>query len=198
MSCLQDFFGDEDIFVACGPEKLRYQDDLMLDESGKATVTYSDISHLTAQSVPLPSHPSHFFPAYSYWIFPDIKLCANTKQHLWVCLTPMGKIKNTTQKAHFKMLHVLWLSLLSACNICNCFPWHSSSVQMAEDSVGCPVHYTPLSPNAPILCPLGRMRLLHLNNHPTYCTTVAVLPLRLSLHWSLPRIRSVLTSPICV
>uniref|UniRef100_A0A3Q1IK00 Serine/threonine-protein kinase DCLK2 n=1 Tax=Anabas testudineus TaxID=64144 RepID=A0A3Q1IK00_ANATE len=64
VSCLQDFFGDEDIFVACGPEKLRYQDDLMLDESGKATVTYSDISHLTAQSVPLPSHPSHFFPAY--------------------------------------------------------------------------------------------------------------------------------------
>ncbi|XP_075887841.1 serine/threonine-protein kinase DCLK1a isoform X2 [Nelusetta ayraudi] len=33
VSCLQDFFGDEDIFVACGPEKFRYQDDLMLDES---------------------------------------------------------------------------------------------------------------------------------------------------------------------
>nr|XP_019952751.1 PREDICTED: serine/threonine-protein kinase DCLK1-like isoform X6 [Paralichthys olivaceus] len=32
VSCLQDFFGDEDIFVACGPEKFRYQDDLMLDE----------------------------------------------------------------------------------------------------------------------------------------------------------------------
>uniref|UniRef100_A0A665VPN6 Serine/threonine-protein kinase DCLK2 n=1 Tax=Echeneis naucrates TaxID=173247 RepID=A0A665VPN6_ECHNA len=35
VSCLQDFFGDEDIFVACGPEKFRYQDDLMLDESGR-------------------------------------------------------------------------------------------------------------------------------------------------------------------
>uniref|UniRef100_A0AAX7SUH4 Serine/threonine-protein kinase DCLK2 n=1 Tax=Astatotilapia calliptera TaxID=8154 RepID=A0AAX7SUH4_ASTCA len=35
VSCLQDFFGDEDIFVACGPEKFRYQDDLMLDESGE-------------------------------------------------------------------------------------------------------------------------------------------------------------------
>ncbi|CAM9329610.1 unnamed protein product [Lampetra planeri] len=41
VTCLQDFFGDEDVFVACGPEKLRYQDDLMryqddlmLDESG--------------------------------------------------------------------------------------------------------------------------------------------------------------------
>ncbi|XP_072301968.1 serine/threonine-protein kinase DCLK1a isoform X1 [Eucyclogobius newberryi] len=33
VSCLQDFFGDEDIFVACGPEKYRYQDDLMLDET---------------------------------------------------------------------------------------------------------------------------------------------------------------------
>uniref|UniRef100_A0A8C6SNG0 Doublecortin-like kinase 1a n=1 Tax=Neogobius melanostomus TaxID=47308 RepID=A0A8C6SNG0_9GOBI len=34
VACLQDFFGDEDIFVACGPEKHRYQDDLMLDETG--------------------------------------------------------------------------------------------------------------------------------------------------------------------
>ncbi|KAM3869526.1 serine/threonine-protein kinase DCLK1a isoform 1-T1 [Diretmus argenteus] len=37
VACLQDFFGDEDIFVACGPEKYRYQDDFMLDESGEAT-----------------------------------------------------------------------------------------------------------------------------------------------------------------
>uniref|UniRef100_A0A3B3BZY3 Doublecortin-like kinase 1a n=1 Tax=Oryzias melastigma TaxID=30732 RepID=A0A3B3BZY3_ORYME len=36
VSCLQDFFGDEDIFVACGPEKFRYQDDLMLDENSKS------------------------------------------------------------------------------------------------------------------------------------------------------------------
>lgn len=34
VTCLQDFFGDEDVFVACGPEKLRFQDDLMLDETG--------------------------------------------------------------------------------------------------------------------------------------------------------------------
>ncbi|XP_067255306.1 serine/threonine-protein kinase DCLK1a isoform X6 [Chanodichthys erythropterus] len=31
--CLQDFFGEEDIFIACGPEKFRYQDDFLLDES---------------------------------------------------------------------------------------------------------------------------------------------------------------------
>uniref|UniRef100_A0A8C4YVL5 non-specific serine/threonine protein kinase n=1 Tax=Gadus morhua TaxID=8049 RepID=A0A8C4YVL5_GADMO len=33
VSCLQDFFGDEDIFIACGPEKFRYQDDLLLEHS---------------------------------------------------------------------------------------------------------------------------------------------------------------------
>lgn len=34
VSCLQDFFGDDDIFFACGPEKFRYQDDFNLDENG--------------------------------------------------------------------------------------------------------------------------------------------------------------------
>ncbi|XP_061638796.1 serine/threonine-protein kinase DCLK1b isoform X1 [Phyllopteryx taeniolatus] len=32
VTCLQDFFGEDDIFFACGPEKYRYQDDLSLDE----------------------------------------------------------------------------------------------------------------------------------------------------------------------
>ncbi|KAF6722173.1 Serine/threonine-protein kinase DCLK1 [Oryzias melastigma] len=47
VSCLQDFFGDEDIFVACGPEKFRYLDDLMLDESEcrmMKSVTYGKMS----------------------------------------------------------------------------------------------------------------------------------------------------------
>uniref|UniRef100_A0A7N9CI08 Serine/threonine-protein kinase DCLK1 n=1 Tax=Macaca fascicularis TaxID=9541 RepID=A0A7N9CI08_MACFA len=35
--CLQDFFGDDDIFIACGPEKFRYQDDFLLDESVNGT-----------------------------------------------------------------------------------------------------------------------------------------------------------------
>uniref|UniRef100_G3QBB6 Serine/threonine-protein kinase DCLK2 n=1 Tax=Gasterosteus aculeatus aculeatus TaxID=481459 RepID=G3QBB6_GASAC len=49
VSCLQDFFGDEDVFVACGPEKFRYQDDLMLDESGEATryLVPMFLAHLT-------------------------------------------------------------------------------------------------------------------------------------------------------
>ncbi|KAK1786464.1 hypothetical protein P4O66_018155 [Electrophorus voltai] len=33
VTCLQDFFGEDDIFIACGPEKFRYQDDFLLDES---------------------------------------------------------------------------------------------------------------------------------------------------------------------
>ncbi|XP_076004040.1 serine/threonine-protein kinase DCLK2 isoform X2 [Genypterus blacodes] len=34
ISCLQDFFGDDDVFIACGPEKHRYaQDDFLLDHS---------------------------------------------------------------------------------------------------------------------------------------------------------------------
>ncbi|XP_063060248.1 neuronal migration protein doublecortin-like [Engraulis encrasicolus] len=36
VTCLQDFFGDDDVFVACGPEKFRYaQDDFSLDENAR-------------------------------------------------------------------------------------------------------------------------------------------------------------------
>uniref|UniRef100_A0A8C1B961 Serine/threonine-protein kinase DCLK2 n=1 Tax=Cyprinus carpio carpio TaxID=630221 RepID=A0A8C1B961_CYPCA len=39
--CLQDFFGDDDVFIACGPEKYRYaQDDFVLDHSGKASTAF--------------------------------------------------------------------------------------------------------------------------------------------------------------
>ncbi|XP_034461646.1 neuronal migration protein doublecortin-like isoform X1 [Hippoglossus hippoglossus] len=35
VTCLQDFFGDDDVFIACGPEKFRYaQDDFSLDQNG--------------------------------------------------------------------------------------------------------------------------------------------------------------------
>ncbi|XP_031684238.1 serine/threonine-protein kinase DCLK2 isoform X1 [Oncorhynchus kisutch] len=38
ITCLQDFFGEDDVFIACGPEKYRYaQDDFLLDHSGKAS-----------------------------------------------------------------------------------------------------------------------------------------------------------------
>ncbi|XP_008286988.1 serine/threonine-protein kinase DCLK2 [Stegastes partitus] len=36
LTCLQDFFGDDDVFMACGPEKFRYaQDDFVLTHSSK-------------------------------------------------------------------------------------------------------------------------------------------------------------------
>uniref|UniRef100_G3QBW2 Doublecortin domain-containing protein n=1 Tax=Gasterosteus aculeatus aculeatus TaxID=481459 RepID=G3QBW2_GASAC len=34
VTCLQDFFGEDDVFIACGPEKFRYaQDDFSLDQN---------------------------------------------------------------------------------------------------------------------------------------------------------------------
>ncbi|XP_072231386.1 serine/threonine-protein kinase DCLK1a isoform X3 [Leuresthes tenuis] len=62
VSCLQDFFGDEDIFVACGPEKFRYQDDLMLDESEcrmMKSVTYGKILGSLNRSSPRTIIQSH-------------------------------------------------------------------------------------------------------------------------------------------
>uniref|UniRef100_A0A8C2Z1E8 Serine/threonine-protein kinase DCLK2 n=1 Tax=Cyclopterus lumpus TaxID=8103 RepID=A0A8C2Z1E8_CYCLU len=42
--CLQDFFGDDDVFIACGPEKHRYaQDDFVLDLSGKASTAFISV-----------------------------------------------------------------------------------------------------------------------------------------------------------
>lgn len=55
VSCLQDFFGDEDVFVACGPEKFRYQDDLMLDETGEAS-SYILLSRLRKRERETCSH----------------------------------------------------------------------------------------------------------------------------------------------
>ena len=81
VSCLQDFFGDEDIFVACGPEKFRYQDDLMLDESGESTGgfprwylafwLFSEPTCLFLTSF----HPFPFLhPAVFWWLFTSVKL----------------------------------------------------------------------------------------------------------------------------
>uniref|UniRef100_A0A8C9WTN9 Serine/threonine-protein kinase DCLK2 n=1 Tax=Scleropages formosus TaxID=113540 RepID=A0A8C9WTN9_SCLFO len=43
ITCLQDFFGEDDVFIACGPEKYRYaQDDFVLDHSGKASAAFLD------------------------------------------------------------------------------------------------------------------------------------------------------------
>ncbi|XP_063776645.1 serine/threonine-protein kinase DCLK2 isoform X2 [Pseudophryne corroboree] len=40
VTCLQDFFGDDDVFIACGPEKYRYaQDDFVLDSECRVMKT---------------------------------------------------------------------------------------------------------------------------------------------------------------
>ncbi|XP_049901065.1 serine/threonine-protein kinase DCLK2 isoform X2 [Epinephelus moara] len=60
--CLQDFFGDDDVFIACGPEKYRYaQDDFVLDHSEcrvlKSSHSRSATPNRTAKS-PGPSRRS--------------------------------------------------------------------------------------------------------------------------------------------
>ncbi|XP_061440663.1 serine/threonine-protein kinase DCLK2 isoform X1 [Rhineura floridana] len=50
VTCLQDFFGDDDVFIACGPEKYRYaQDDFVLDHS-ECHVMKSSYSHASGAS----------------------------------------------------------------------------------------------------------------------------------------------------
>ncbi|KAJ8403602.1 hypothetical protein AAFF_G00349280 [Aldrovandia affinis] len=58
ITCLQDFFGDDDVFVACGPEKYRYaQDDFVLDHSGKASVAFVNECRVMKSSCPRPALP---------------------------------------------------------------------------------------------------------------------------------------------
>ncbi|KAF7205801.1 neuronal migration protein doublecortin [Nothobranchius furzeri] len=46
VTCLQDFFGDDDVFIACGPEKFRYaQDDFSLDENECRLMKTSKAQH---------------------------------------------------------------------------------------------------------------------------------------------------------
>ncbi|XP_035770353.1 serine/threonine-protein kinase DCLK2-like [Neolamprologus brichardi] len=60
LTCLQDFFGDDDVFMACGPEKFRYaQDDFVLTHSGKtpAFVNANETSGKSSRSSPSPTSP---------------------------------------------------------------------------------------------------------------------------------------------
>ncbi|KAJ7394964.1 Serine/threonine-protein kinase DCLK2 [Pitangus sulphuratus] len=63
VTCLQDFFGDDDVFIACGPEKYRYaQDDFVLDHSEcrvmKSSYSRSSAMRYTASKSPGPSRRS--------------------------------------------------------------------------------------------------------------------------------------------
>uniref|UniRef100_A0A8C7WMC2 Serine/threonine-protein kinase DCLK2 n=1 Tax=Oryzias sinensis TaxID=183150 RepID=A0A8C7WMC2_9TELE len=66
LTCLQDFFGDDDVFMACGPEKFRYaQDDFILTHSSKTSAFVSGKKPLklvvfvefSTRSTPSPTSP---------------------------------------------------------------------------------------------------------------------------------------------
>lgn len=79
MTCLQDFFGDDDVFIACGPEKYRYaQDDFVLDHSGKTIHPKpADIATFLENSPPALFNPQEWCDLGKYtveYIFLQIKM----------------------------------------------------------------------------------------------------------------------------
>lgn len=59
VTCLQDFFGDDDVFIACGPEKFRYaQDDFSLDDNGQCVTIPACFTHQSALAVGPAAAPS--------------------------------------------------------------------------------------------------------------------------------------------
>lgn len=61
LTCLQDFFGDDDVFMACGPEKFRYaQDDFVLTHSTKTQAFVNECRAKTRSTAPqkTPKSPS--------------------------------------------------------------------------------------------------------------------------------------------
>ncbi|XP_075469850.1 serine/threonine-protein kinase DCLK2 isoform X2 [Ascaphus truei] len=61
VTCLHDFFGDDDVFIACGPDKYRYaQDDFVLDHSECRVMkpSYSHTPRLPGSKSPGPSRRS--------------------------------------------------------------------------------------------------------------------------------------------
>ncbi|KAM6346090.1 serine/threonine-protein kinase DCLK2 [Podargus strigoides] len=119
VTCLQDFFGDDDVFIACGPEKYRYaQDDFVLDHSEcqvmKSSYSRSSGMRHTGSKSPGPSRRSkspasvkrggHYSSAYSSAKSPvngtpSIQL-SNTKSTKSSCSSP-------TSPGSFRGLQIL-------------------------------------------------------------------------------------------
>ncbi|XP_041820490.1 serine/threonine-protein kinase DCLK2-like [Chelmon rostratus] len=58
LTCLQDFFGDDDVFMACGPEKFRYaQDDFVLTHSSKTPAFVNECRAKASRSTTAPKTP---------------------------------------------------------------------------------------------------------------------------------------------
>uniref|UniRef100_A0A8D0H8J3 Doublecortin n=1 Tax=Sphenodon punctatus TaxID=8508 RepID=A0A8D0H8J3_SPHPU len=64
VTCLHDFFGDDDVFIACGPEKFRYaQDDFSLDENECRVMKSNPPPTPGSKSSPTPQKSSAKSPA---------------------------------------------------------------------------------------------------------------------------------------
>ncbi|KAJ6657450.1 hypothetical protein lerEdw1_002509 [Lerista edwardsae] len=64
VTCLHDFFGDDDVFIACGPEKFRYaQDDFSLDENECRVMKGTPATTPGSKSSPTPQKSSAKSPA---------------------------------------------------------------------------------------------------------------------------------------
>uniref|UniRef100_A0A7N8YCY1 Serine/threonine-protein kinase DCLK2 n=1 Tax=Mastacembelus armatus TaxID=205130 RepID=A0A7N8YCY1_9TELE len=64
ITCLQDFFGEDDVFIACGPEKYRYaQDDFVLDHSGKASTAFMTVNGVSSSQISTPKSTKSSTPS---------------------------------------------------------------------------------------------------------------------------------------
>ncbi|TDG99518.1 hypothetical protein EPR50_G00194510 [Perca flavescens] len=66
LTCLQDFFGDDDVFMACGPEKFRYaQDDFVLTHCSKTPVFVNECKVKASRSTAPPKNTTPKTPSGS-------------------------------------------------------------------------------------------------------------------------------------
>ncbi|XP_026178164.1 serine/threonine-protein kinase DCLK2-like [Mastacembelus armatus] len=66
LTCLQDFFGDDDVFMACGPEKFRYaQDDFVLTHSSKTQAFVNECRAKVSRSTAPPKSTTPKTPSSS-------------------------------------------------------------------------------------------------------------------------------------
>uniref|UniRef100_A0A4W6EUG0 Serine/threonine-protein kinase DCLK2 n=1 Tax=Lates calcarifer TaxID=8187 RepID=A0A4W6EUG0_LATCA len=106
ITCLQDFFGDDDVFIACGPEKYRYaQDDFVLDHSEcrvlKSSYSRSATPNRTAKS-PGPSRRSKSPGAVNGVSSSQISTPKSTKSS-----TPSPTSPRTTPSLKVRQMHGL-------------------------------------------------------------------------------------------
>uniref|UniRef100_A0A8D0ZG67 Serine/threonine-protein kinase DCLK1 n=2 Tax=Artiodactyla TaxID=91561 RepID=A0A8D0ZG67_PIG len=141
--CLQDFFGDDDIFIACGPEKFRYQDDFLLDESECRVVkstSYTKIASSSRRSTTKSPGPSR-----------RSKSPASTSSGKAWCQRPTPQLTGSNPKPHgswldsFLLCHegnsylFLFSSIYSYYRMLNMVPWAIQEVLVVYPSYSLPL-----------------------------------------------------------